>query len=110
MTTRISHLETSNGVGVPMSVSDVYPDEAAVEVLAGGTVEHGVQAVIAASDVLAGVTSLLDDIRNTISASNVSNLEVEIAISLGGEAGWFVGKVSGEAGVTIKAVWDFTSD
>lgn len=108
MRPHVSSIKTENGLSVPVLAIEVdSAEQDDLEILAGDPISNGVEAVGSAREIFEKVAGVLTDLRDQVKVTGASSVEAEIAVSIGGEAGWFIGKVQGSAGITIKAVWSF---
>lgn len=73
------------------------------EILGGTAGEPAGEIAANMKDTTRIVQRVLGEFKDVVKQIEVKELEVEFSLSLSSEAGWFIGKASGEASLTITA-------
>jgi len=110
-----SHLQpfTLAGRTVWIEISDTEADPAVKEKIsktsAGAMAQQGT-GDLARADLGPTLTAVFDSVHEALRAYRPSELNVEVALGIKGEVGFFIAKGEGNASLKVSAKWAFPPD
>ncbi|MCB0973305.1 MAG: hypothetical protein KDB86_01970 [Actinobacteria bacterium] len=101
---RLTGVQLSDGSRLWVGTSDARAlEDGGSEILAGGTERLGERLAIRFDGATTVIQRVIGELRGSLSELELREAEVEFAVSLSAEAGWFLGKAGGEASLTVRA-------